>query len=373
MSYINKRIDEGKSKILCISAHTSPTHGFGGPAVVFRTFLTFLTDEGRSFVSLSTTDKETYSEIEGDSKNIFFKCSLFFKYGLSFRLLVYMVCIQHKFSYFAVNGLSNFPVFFASLLAWLTNKKVVLFTHGGLEGARTKDWVMLKRWLYRWNILVLTRLDRQNNLLVVYQSQDEQTKSSMTPRHYVICANYPESFFNKQSRKDFSKLSILYVGRFSPEKGSHRLIQMIEFYRGLSPNSRDTITLVIASENPVRELEAYREIGGISIFYNLNWLKLSELLDQSNVLYFPSVTENFGNSLVEGVAYGLIPCIYQDTHWSVLLEKNSAISEPSLREWLASGYIDESALLEMSARVQDVVVNEFIRNKDMSQILGFVK
>ncbi|MDG1163984.1 MAG: glycosyltransferase [Porticoccaceae bacterium] len=373
MNHLNKEIGADMSKILCISAHTSPTQGFGGPAVVFRTFLNFLSDEGRSFVSLSTTDKNTYSETEGASKSIYFRCLFFFKYGLSIHLLLYMVCIQHKFRYFAVNGLSNFPVFFASLLACLLNKKVVLFTHGGLEVSRTADWFILKRLLYRLNILILRCLDMQNNLLVVYQSKDEQSKSSFKSGRSIICANYPESFFNKKSRKDFSKLAILYVGRFSREKGSNRLIKLLDFYKGLTLKSRDTITLVIASEDAVKELEGYQEIEGISIVYNLSWPQLSEALDKSNVLYFPSVTENFGNSLVEGVAYGLVPCIYQDTHWSVLLEKDSAILEPSLRELLDSNDIDEAALSEMSARVQDVVVNEFIRNKDMSQILDFLK
>ena len=373
MNHSNKKVGSDKLKILCISAHTAPTQGFGGPAVVFRTFLNFLLDEGGEFVSLSTTDKNTYSEREGESKNVFFRSCFLFKYGLSVHLLLHMACIQHKFRYFAINGLSNFPVFFASLLALFLNKKVILFTHGGLDETRTADWFILKRLLYQLNILILRHLDIRNNLLVVYQSKDEQSNSSFNPSRPIICANYPESFFNKKSRKDYTKLSILYVGRFSVEKGSHRLIKLLDFYKGLTRKSRDTITLVIASEDTIKELESYQEIEGISIVYNLSWHQLSELLDKSNVLYFPSITENFGNSLVEGVAYGLVPCIYHDTHWSVLLEKDSAISEPVLRELLGSDDIDKSDLLEMSARVQDVVVSEFIRNKDMSQILDFVK
>ena len=91
---------------------------------------------------------------------------------------------------------------------------------------------------------------------------------------------------------------------------------------------------------------------------------MSEVLNKSNVLYFPSVTENFGNSLVEGVAYGLLPCIYHDTHWSVLLENDSAILEPALREFLDSD-VDRSVLFDMSTKVQDVVLFPVV-NRDLN-------
>jgi glycosyltransferase involved in cell wall biosynthesis len=362
-----------RSKILCVSSHTGPTQGFGGPAIVFRTFLTFLKEQDYNFVSISTTDKETYREIDAGSKSIFFHSPFLYKYGFSMGILIYLMCAQYKFRYVAINGLSNFPVFFSSFLAAILNKKVILFTHGGLEVSRTESWGYLKRFIYWLNILFLKFINARENLLVVYQSIDEKNKSSFKSINSIVCANYSESFFKKNSPKNFSKLSIVYIGRFSPEKGSKRLMDFLDFFSNIDRTLGHEVTIVIASEIPIKELEFYRHVEGISIFYNVLWTELTGILDRSNILYFPSHTENFGNSLVEGVAYGLVPCIYHDTHWSVLLDKKSAIVESFLREILTADFVDQRTLVEISERVQHVVVNDFIRNKDMSQIIKFIK
>jgi len=369
---ISKSNRDKAYRILCVSAHTAPTQGFGGPAVVFRTFLDFLTERGINFVSISTTDKKTYSEIEGGSQSIFYKSPFLYKYGFSVGILLYLILNHRRFNYFAVNGLSNAPVLMAALLALMSNKKIVLFTHGGLEGARVIGWGVFKRLLYRLNTLILESVDSRGNLLVVYQSNDELVKSTFKAARSIVCANYPESFFQKEYRKDFSNLCITYIGRFSPEKGSQRLREFMDFFVTLDPKLGHQVNLIIAAETEVEELVPYKNIQGVSLFYNLAWADVTTILLKSNVLYFPSRIENFGNSLVEGVAFGLIPCIYRDTHWSILLDRESAISESDLRRALNTEIIEKSALQKMAVRGKKVVLDEFIRGRDMSQILEFI-
>lgn len=359
-------------RILCVSAHTAPTQGFGGPAVVFRTFLDFLKEREINFVSISTSDKKTYSEVDGHSQSIFYKSPFFYKYGFSVGILLFLIFNHHRFRYFALNGLSNVPVLTAAVLALMSNKKIILFTHGGLEGSRVLGWGVLKRLFYRFNTFILKSIDFRSNLLVVYQTEDELEKSTFNASKSIVCANYPESFFQKEYRKDYSSLSITYIGRFATEKGSQRLSEFLDFFATLDTKSGHQVNLIIASDTVFEELVPYQNVKGISIFYNLTWKEITKVLLRSNVLYFPSRIENFGNSLVEGVAFGLIPCIYRDTHWSILLDRGAAITDSYLRDTLKAEIIEESALQKMAIRGKKVVLDEYIRGKDMSQILEFI-
>ena len=89
------------SSILCVSPHTAPTHGFGGPAVVFRLFLNMLNENNMFYTAVSTCNDSTHVVDEGSSKSVYFKSSILQKYAVSLGI---MVCLLIRY-FFLTYGL----------------------------------------------------------------------------------------------------------------------------------------------------------------------------------------------------------------------------------------------------------------------------
>ncbi len=362
-------------KSLCISTHLYPTTGFGGPSISFNTFLEFLEKNDFIFTAISTTDTNTYRVKKKNNLRIFFKSNFLFKYGFSMSLFLYILIHSHKYQNFIVNGVTNFPLFMGILFGLLLKKKVFIFTRGGLEILRTREWGFLKRNYYQLNLLLLRQLNKKNKLFLIFQSEDEKLKSGLRASNEFICANYSQDSFKYISKK-FNKINILYIGRYSPEKGSDRLLRLLTFIQNLSAPQKENIFmyLAIASNQDISELNIFSQNKNIEIFYNLDKSELEKLFLKSNVLFFPSYYENFGNALVEGVMNGLLPVVYDDTHWSILLKRKAAISENELRKIiLESNSSRGDYLSSIAINAKAEVLNNFIKGKDFSNLLELIR
>ena len=156
--------------VLCVSTHLAPTQGFGGPAISFSQFLNFLDKNSVSYQAVSATSQPSYSVNSTCGVCHYYHTKFGLKYGLSVRLIV-AICVKlKKHNVIVVNGLTNPPLFISALVGLLYNKRVILFTRGGLETSRVGSWNLLKKKYYEINLLILKKLSCKNKLTVVYQS-----------------------------------------------------------------------------------------------------------------------------------------------------------------------------------------------------------
>jgi glycosyltransferase involved in cell wall biosynthesis len=358
-------------KTLCISTHLYPTTGFGGPSISFNTLLDYFKNNNHEFTAVSATNLETYNNKDTKFHKIYFKSNFLLKYGWSFGLFIYLFKNLKNHENIIINGVTNFPLFLGIVLSNFFKKNVYIFTRGGLEVSRVNEWSLSKRYYYKLNIYFLDLINKNNKLTLVYQSQDEKNKSNVSSQKAIICSNYSEDFF-KNYNKDFTNLNVLYVGRFSPEKGSVRLLELMEFFSE-NDTHHNTLSLAIASNDEVEELQKYASCKNIFIQYNLDKNELSKLYQNSNVIFFPSYKENFGNALVEGVASGLLPIVYEDTHWSVLLESKPSLSEFFLKNELSKSSRDLNLYKLKFVESKKIILDNFIRGKDFKSLLELIR
>ena len=126
---------------------------------------------------------------------------------------------------------------------------------------------------------------------------------------------------------------------------------------------------MIASQEKIDAIEKYRTLPWLTIVYNASYSEVRDLFHQANLLFFPSRLENYGNSLVEAVFHGLLPCVTDETHWEVLLRKNAALSFDDLKSVLQQSEIDNEALSEKAQKAQDLVVEMFVSGYEYNQLL----
>lgn len=96
---------------------------------------------------------------------------------------------------------------------------------------------------------------------------------------------------------------MLYVGRLSPEKEIHILIQNYAAMRRVEPRN---VKLVIVGSGPDRaRLEALDETQEVIFMGSLSGKNLAEAYASADVFVFASQVETFGNVVLEAMASGL--------------------------------------------------------------------
>jgi len=99
------------------------------------------------------------------------------------------------------------------------------------------------------------------------------------------------------------RLTLLYVGRLSPEKGLDRLMDIWPIL-----SSNHDIGLLIVGDGPERaRIEAWRDESGLGDSVKiLGYQEDPEPYFQAaDIFVFPSHSETFGNAIVEAMSYGL--------------------------------------------------------------------
>lgn len=357
--------------VLCISTHLPPTSGFGGPAVSFSKFLDFLESQEIIVEALSATSEASYSVNQKTTRKHYYLARFGLKYGLSVPLIVSVWLKSRKHDVLIINGLTNPPLLVGTLAGLFYNKKIILFTRGGLEKQRTQEWHFLKRMYYNFHLKLLRCLDYRSNLCIAFQSADERSRSENISKNTFICSNYQEEHI-RNVKKSFKRLHICYVGRHSVEKGADRLEELLEYLSNSRSNVNFQVTLMIASNRKIESLEKYRRNPWLTVIYNGTSVDVENLLSEANILFFPSRTENYGNALVEAVSNGLVPCITDETHWKVMLDENAAISIYELKVILSGSNWDVSSLEKKALRAQKILFQKFIKGFGYDQLLPII-
>ena len=96
---------------------------------------------------------------------------------------------------------------------------------------------------------------------------------------------------------------VTYVGRIAREKDLHLLLQAWEML-----GRRDDARLVLVGRGPMEAELAKSEIPGLVLAGLKEGADLSAAYASADVFAFPSITETFGNVLLEAMAAGL-PCL----------------------------------------------------------------
>ncbi len=101
-------------------------------------------------------------------------------------------------------------------------------------------------------------------------------------------------------------IKLLYVGRISKEKN---LELLADAFPGLAGRRKD-LSLTIVGEGPYRkEMEArLAGVPGVHFTGVVHGEKLAGLFASADIMVFPSLTDTFGNSVVEALASG-VPCV----------------------------------------------------------------
>ncbi|MCX7909631.1 MAG: glycosyltransferase family 1 protein [Ignavibacteria bacterium] len=152
--------------------------------------------------------------------------------------------------------------------------------------------------------------------------------------HGVDTNVFNPRFSNPSFKKELGvegKKIVLFVGRIVKEKNIDVLQEAMNFL-----HKRDDFVLVIAGGGPY--LEYYQKRMQNTIFLgHLNTSKLVEVYSSSDIFVFPSVTESFGNVILEAMACSLPPIVAKSFGASELIQdfSNGLLTEPNSAKDLA--------------------------------------
>ncbi len=133
-------------------------------------------------------------------------------------------------------------------------------------------------------------------------------------------------------------LLVTYIGRLAREKN---LDLLLEAWDMVAPE-RGSAQLVLVGRGPLEEEIRRREIPGVHVPGLLHGRELAEAYASADLFAFPSVTETFGNSLLEAMGSGLPPLVaaaggvlefaeHGENAWLVEPDSAAAIAEGLVR------------------------------------------
>jgi len=186
---------------------------------------------------------------------------------------VFHTLLAEYASSWAEKGLEKFPEYFKNPTAGITQAAV---------------WQFLK-WFYAKSNIVLAPSKNIEKKIKILERPTE-----IFPRGVDIKTFNP-SFKNKKNKK----ITALYVGRLSTEKNIDLLVQIFKNY--------NKAELWMVGDGPYKQgLKA--QLPNAKFFGYLKGKKLSEVYANADFFVFPSITDTFGNVILEAQASG-IPAI----------------------------------------------------------------
>ncbi len=113
--------------------------------------------------------------------------------------------------------------------------------------------------------------------------------------------DYYDSSIIKKYNLD-NKIVLLYVGRIAPEKNLELLIKSIKI---LNKKYHDKISLLITGSGP--SLKEMKKMAPDNVLFTgyLKGKRLSSIYATSDIFVFPSITETYGNVILEAMSSGL--------------------------------------------------------------------
>lgn len=144
------------------------------------------------------------------------------------------------------------------------------------------------------------------------------------------------------------KISILYVGRIAREKN---LSLLMDSFKKLNKKYKEQIELIITGDGP--ELKKLKKNVPENVIFTgfKKGLELSKIYASADFLAFPSVTETYGNVVIEAMASGL-PVV--------------AVLAGGVKENLLNSYnglaAENNDVAEFSSKLEDLIINDRLRD-----------
>lgn len=188
----------------------------------------------------------------------------------------------------------------------------------------------------------------------------EETRKELAERNFInldiwgrgIDSNLfsPEhrdsEFIQKHELED--KISILYVGRIAREKN---LSLLLDSFKSLNQKYSSKIRLIITGDGP--ELKSLKKEAPDSVIFTSfkKGRELSQIYASADIFAFPSVTETYGNVIIEAMASGL-PVV--------------AIPAGGVKENLINRYnglaVKKNEPQEFSSKLEQLLINDHLRD-----------
>lgn len=169
---------------------------------------------------------------------------------------------------------------------------------------------------------------------------------------------------------------VTYIGRLAREKNLELLLKAWGRVRAVHPSAR----LVLVGHGPLEAEIAARELAGVHLTGLLTGTDLAEAYASADVFAFPSVTETFGNVLLEAMASGLPAVVaaaggvqefarHGENSWLVTPDSVEAFADGILRVLADAGLrtrLTTGALATARSRSWDVVDDQLLADYAVS-------
>lgn len=151
-------------------------------------------------------------------------------------------------------------------------------------------------------IIVLTEMQKDNYVSIGVDADKIEVIGDCIPEYHLVKQKSIDEPWKMVLQSD--KKKIVFVGRISFEKGCERLIQIAERLK------RDDIMFLVVGDGPYKE-EFLQEIqkkkleDKFTVTGFVSKLNIPYVLQNADVLLIPSIHEEFGGVVLEGVAAGV--------------------------------------------------------------------
>jgi glycosyltransferase involved in cell wall biosynthesis len=247
----------------------------------------------------------------------YFSLNLYF-FFYSFRIAVKLFLEKAE-----VVHIHNFSQFI-NIIRFI-NPKIKIILHMHCEWLSQLNKKMIRRRIKKADIIIGCSQYIRNKIINVFP--DLEYKITSVPNATEIREIKKES-----PAVDNRVMKILFVGRISPEKGVHTLIEIFNKVVKEIPSVQLDLAGAIKTlpKDFIIKMDQNPAVAGLSRFYNeksyyeqlvsfidpaamnkikfhnhLNQAKLSEFYQQADIVVNPSISESFGMAVIEANSYGL--------------------------------------------------------------------
>lgn len=154
-----------------------------------------------------------------------------------------------------------------------------------------------------------------------------------------------EEFIEKNNLNE--KISILYVGRAAKEKNISLIIDSL---RNLNKRYKEKIELIITGDGP--ELENLKRSAPKNVIFTgfKKGLELSKIYASADIFAFSSLTETYGNVIIEAMASGLpVVSVYAGGVKENLINKYNGLK------------CEKNDVDEFSSKLEELILNNNLR------------
>lgn len=250
---------------------------------------------------------------------------------------------------------------------------VVLHIHGG-DFLFKKDMPKLPK-------LIIDRVFSCGYSVIVLSEKEKHFLSNKYSLSDVkVLPNSVEvgSMLKRGEFNHIDKLDILYIGRITEDKG---IDYMLKAFEVLNTNGKPFTLHFAGIPDDTSTIETFKQILGDNFVYHgvVSGSKKRDLFIKTNVFILPSFYEGLPMSMLECMAYGLLPVVTNvgsiDTVVTnevngLFIDKKSVESIVNKVSWILDNL---SKIPQMSYNAQQTIINNFSAENYISELNSIYK